>query len=162
MAFRAWPRMMAIRASSLALLAVLLAACGSLNDEPRIVSTLPPRLASPSTTNQTVNVNAEGARLFSERCTPCHGDGGHGDGPLVRAGQIAAPPDFTQPATMTVQGFDAIFDTITGGRIEKMMPPWEGALSEDERRAVAEFVIQLGGGPEAATAPTEATERGGS
>lgn len=129
------------------LVAVLvLAGCGSLNDEPRIVGTVPSAVRGPA--DQPVSEDVfVGAQLFAVRCTPCHGPSGRGDGPLVRAGQIAAPPDFTQPATMTVQGEQAIFDTITAGRIEKMMPPWADALTIDERWALAEYVAQLGGQP---------------
>ena len=134
----------------LALLAVVaLAACGSLTDEPRIVGTVPARAASVPVDRPVSAESSPGARLFAERCTPCHGDGGRGDGPLVLAGQIAAPPDFTQPATMSVAGEQAIFDTITAGRIEKMMPPWADALTADERRALAQFVLELGGAPNA-------------
>lgn len=131
--------------AGLTLLLVPLAACGSLNSEPRIVSTLPARVVEQPSANQPEIATSEGARIFSTRCTPCHGDGGRGDGPLVRAGQIAAPPDFTQPTTMTVQGVQAIFEVVSAGRIDRMMPPWEGALSESERWAVAEFVAGLGG-----------------
>src|SRR5690606_9744850 len=34
-------------------------------------------------------------------------------------------------------------DVITNGRIEKLMPPWEDALNEEERRAVAEYAYSL-------------------
>ena len=141
------------RAAGLAILVLLLAACGGLNSEPRIVSTLPAPAAANA--NLPASGTSEGARIFRERCMPCHGEGGQGDGPLVRANQIAAPPDFTQPATMTVHTLQEIFDVITSGRIEKMMPPWEGALSEAEPQAVAGFVAHLGGGA-AATAPANA------
>ncbi|MBL8145745.1 MAG: cytochrome c [Anaerolineae bacterium] len=137
---------MVFRASGLALLVLLLAACGSLNSEPRIVSTLPARDLGVASPHLPASSTSDGARLFRERCSPCHGDGGRGDGPLVRASQIAAPPDFTQPATMTVRTLQEIFDVITNGRIEKMMPPWGGALSEAERWTVVEFVAGLGGG----------------
>jgi mono/diheme cytochrome c family protein len=135
-----------------------LAGCGSLTDEPRIVATSPSRVVSAPAANQPADASP-GARLFAERCSACHGEGGQGDGPLVRAGQIAAPPDFTQPATMTVQGTQALFDTITTGRIEKMMPPWGDALSEQERWALAEYVVRLGNGQQAAGAATEAQVR---
>lgn len=135
-----------------------LTGCGSLTDEPRIVSTLPPRVVEAPTTTQALS---GGARLFAERCTPCHGAGGHGDGPLVLAGQIAAPPDFTQPATMSVQGVEAILEVVTDGRIEKMMPPWEGALTDAERMAVAQYVAGLGGTANVASTATEAGTEGG-
>ena len=121
------------------LLALLLATGGSLMSEPRIVATLPPVVIGTVSPNQSA-----GAALFASHCTPCHGTGGQGDGALVRSGKIAAPPDFTQPASMSVQGSQAIYEVITQGRIDKMMPPWEGALGESERRAVAEYIAGLG------------------
>jgi len=143
------------RAAGLAVFILPLAACGGLNSEPRIVSTLPMPAVVVVGANAAANDASDGARIFRERCTPCHGDGGRGDGPLVRASQIAAPPDFTQPATMTVRSLPEILDVITSGRIEKMMPPWEGALSEAERRAVADYVAGLGGGEAAAPASAQ-------
>jgi mono/diheme cytochrome c family protein len=136
-------------------LALLLAGCGGVTDEPRIVSTVPPRVAQSSAQVNAAALSAEGAQIFAERCSPCHGEQGQGDGPVVRAGQLTAPPDFTQPATMTVQGEEALYDVITAGRIDKMMPPWADALSEAQRRAVAQFVAALGGSAAAASVPTE-------
>ncbi len=141
------------------LLALLLAGCGGLMGEPRIVSTMPPRVVQAPAQMLAAGASAEGAQIFAERCAPCHGDNGQGDGPVVRAGQLTAPPDFTQPDTMSIQGEQALFEVITAGRIEKMMPPWDGALSEAERRTVAQFVAALGGGAAAASVPTEAQER---
>lgn len=146
---------MVFRAVGLALFVLLLAACGGLNSEPRIVSTLPAHDLGVANANHLASESSGGARIFRERCTPCHGDGGRGDGPLIRASQIAAPPDFTQPTTMTVRTLQEIFGVITSGRIEKMMPPWEGALSEAERWSVAGFIAHLGGGA-AATPPADA------
>ncbi len=130
--------------------ATLLTACGGLMDEPRIVSTLSPT-TEPFIVRAEDNPHlAQGARIFAERCASCHGDFGRGDGPVIRAARIGAPPDFTQPSTMSIQGVQAIYDVVTAGRIDLMMPPWEGVLTAAERQAVAAFVAALGGGATAA------------
>lgn len=131
----------------MAALCVALPACGGVTDEPLIVSTLPPRVAPGAERANQAELSPEvalGAQLFAVRCTSCHGDNGQGDGALVRAGQLTGLPDFTQPETMSVHGLDAIYEVVTAGRIDKMMPPWEDALTEAERRAVAAFVDHLG------------------
>lgn len=126
-------------------LAMLLTACGGLMDEPRIVATLSPTDEPVIVRADSDPLLAQGAQLFAERCASCHGEFGRGDGPVIRAAQISAPPDFTQPSTMTIQGVQAIYDVVTAGRIELMMPPWEGVLTAAERQAVAAYVAALGG-----------------
>lgn len=126
-------------------LAMLLTACGGLMDEPRIVATLSPTDEFVIVRTDSDPLLAQGAQLFAERCASCHGEFGRGDGPVIRAAQIGAPPDFTQPSTMSMQGVQAIYDVVTAGRIELMMPPWEGVLTAAERQAVAAYVAALGG-----------------
>lgn len=118
------------------------AGCSGLSGEPKVVTTLRPAATTAPVVDLT-DPMALGAHIFAERCTSCHGSSGRGDGALVRAGQIADVPDFTDPvrrAGLTVEDY---FDVITNGRIEKLMPPWEDALNEEERRAVAEYAYSL-------------------
>lgn len=118
------------------LLILILCACEGLASEPRIVATIPPEPTG-------IDL-AEGARLYAAHCASCHGDNGQGDGELVRSGQIAEPPpDFTNPATAREQSPADWFNTITNGRIEKLMPPWRNALTESERWAVALYTYTM-------------------
>ncbi len=83
-----------------------------------------------------------GAALFSQRCVQCHGEQGKGDGPLV-AQLSSPPPDFTVPDYAADMSPQDVFDVITQGRMDKMMPPWGEQLSEDERWDLTAFVWSL-------------------
>jgi mono/diheme cytochrome c family protein len=123
----------------------LLAACGGLAGEPKIVATLPPPTSAPQDVGYPLRTPdlARGAQIFAARCTQCHGIGGKGDGQLVLSGQIARPNDFTNPTTSENQRPVDWFATITNGRLDKGMPPWKDALSEEDRWAVALYTYTL-------------------
>ena len=127
------------------LLALVLAACGGLGGEPRIVATQLPPTAAPQDLGYPVEPPdlALGAALFAENCTACHGPRGQGNGELVASGQVPPPPDFTDPETAGALTPAEWFDVITHGRIEKLMPPWQDALTEPERWAVAMYSYTL-------------------
>ncbi len=126
-------------------LIVILAACEGLGGEPVIVATQLPATSAPADRGYPLDPPdlALGASLFAQRCAACHGESGRGDGELVLAGQIPPPPDFTDPETARAQRPSDWFMTITHGRIENGMPPWAGALTEDERWAVAMFTYTM-------------------
>lgn len=84
---------------------------------------------------------ARGATLFAEKCAPCHGDAGMGDGPeglqlpisvtalgLPEVGRTAAPSDW--------------YTVITRGRMEKSMPSFD-SLSEQERWDIISYALSL-------------------
>ena len=81
---------------------------------------------------------AEGATVFAENCTSCHGENGAGD-------RAQGAPNLTDavwlygsdPATITRIVHDGPFG---------VMPAWAGRLSEADIRAVASYVHSLGGG----------------
>lgn len=139
------------------LYSLVAAGCSGLSGEPKVVTTL-----RPAATNAPVidasDPMALGAQIFAERCTSCHGISGRGDGDLVRAGQIANVPDFTDPARRAGLTVEDYFEVITNGRIEKLMPPWKDALSEAERRAVAEYAYSLAGDAQVAMADTPSSD----
>ncbi len=131
-------------------LSMLLAACGGLAGEPVIVATIPPQPTRPS-----VNVaallaeadKAQGAALFAEHCTDCHGTQGKGDGALVASGQVTAPRDFTNPATL--EGISAAdwYAVIRDGRLQKLMPPWGEKFTPEQIAAVTLYVYELSSAP---------------
>lgn len=126
-------------------LVVILVGCSGLGGEPRIIVTFAP--PTPQTTFPVTNPDvALGARLFAENCTQCHGMSGAGDGILIGDGpnQVATQPlSFLDPATRSEQTPYDWYSTITNGRIEKLMPPWQDALTSDERWAVAMYTYNL-------------------
>ncbi|HVU12142.1 MAG TPA: c-type cytochrome [Phototrophicaceae bacterium] len=124
---------------------LVLAGCGGLAGEPRIVSSLPPATPAPTDVGHPLTPPdiAAGAALFAQNCVQCHGAAGKGDGTLVQSGQVKAPPDFTNPATMGGQRPDEWFTTITNGNVAALMPPWGNALSEEQRWDVAYYTYTL-------------------
>ena len=93
---------------------------------------------------------SDGAELFAQNCTACHGEDGRGDREL-------GAPNLA----------DAIW--LRGGRQEDIerqlrtprhgvMPPWGDRLGEAQIRAVAAYVHGLGGGERQVAAPVGDTE----
>ncbi|NDJ60746.1 MAG: c-type cytochrome [Chloroflexi bacterium] len=121
---------------------LLIAGCTGLAGEPEIIATIPPPTVPPP---QPTDVGfpvvvpdlAIGARLYAQHCTECHGPNGAGDGDLVQTGQVQNAGNFTDPATASDQTPLEWFATITNGRIENLMPPWNNAFTEAERWHVA-------------------------
>ncbi len=133
------------RSTLLLIVLLVLAGCGGLSAEPPIVQTFAP-------VTQTVDLPATppdlavGASVFAEHCTKCHGLGGAGDGELIgnKQGQIAnRPPSFRGAATTSDQTPLTWYQTITNGNLQNSMPPWQNALSTDERWAVALYTYTL-------------------
>ena len=128
-----------INRALLLLLACCLTACTNLSGEPEIAATLPPQTANSSWQPDIGN----GARLFVEHCTDCHGETGDGKGSLVLAGSVDQPLDLTDQALVAVESPLEFFDIITAGKLEKLMPPWQDALSEAQRWDVALYAYTL-------------------
>ncbi len=83
-----------------------------------------------------------GQRLFVQRCVQCHGEQGKGDGPLAE--QIPGGiPDFTAPDYAADMSPQDVFDVITEGRMDKMMPPWGDQLGEEDRWDLTAYVWSL-------------------
>lgn len=132
------------------LLSGLLSGCEGLAGQLEVVATLPPpEQLLPETTETASNAEQEplnlarGAQIFATRCASCHGENGNGQGELVLSGEVGAIPSFLDTEHMQSQTREAYYDVITNGRLEKLMPPWSEALSERERRTVAEYVYLL-------------------
>ncbi len=79
-----------------------------------------------------------GARVFDERCSPCHGDRGGGDGILADALPIRPRNYHGEPFKWGTKPHELVA-TIRGGR-SGVMPPFEGALTEREMWAAAYLV----------------------
>lgn len=126
------------------LIILALAGCQGLAGEPQIVATLPPRpTALPISLPQQPLDLAQGAQIYAENCTRCHGISGAGDGELVLSGEVTQIMDFTDPTTMSAVSPEEYFRIITEGRLETLMPPWGESLSEDARWSVALYVYTL-------------------
>lgn len=82
---------------------------------------------------------ARGKALFHIYCTPCHGQGGKGDG-LV-ASKFIPPPDLTNAALQRQRTDGYVQHVIgTGGAV---MPAYGEALSAEERWDVVNYLRTL-------------------
>lgn len=135
----------------LILTALMIAGCAGLSNEPQIVATLPPVIATqaPAEVPTAPPDITNGARLYAAHCASCHGVGGEGNGELVTSGQlniegeVIHPPSFKDPNTARDQRPQEWFTTISNGRIERLMPPWANALTEQERWDVAYYTYTM-------------------
>ncbi|MCL4261623.1 MAG: c-type cytochrome [Anaerolineae bacterium] len=88
-----------------------------------------------------------GAELFTTHCASCHGDGGMGDGP---AGVSLNPAPAPVAHTSQMMGDDYLFWRISEGGamapFNSTMPAWEGALDEQARWDVINYIRALGSG----------------
>lgn len=150
-------RLRAVRLLMLALLALLVGACANLSGEPNIVATIPAPTAAPTSeaiesdggTTTAISLPEaapniqRGAEIYAQNCTQCHGIGGAGDGELVQSGQVMNPGNFVDPEYMADRDPQAYFNIITQGNLANLMPPWEQALTPQERWDVTMYVYTL-------------------
>ena len=84
---------------------------------------------------------AKGAPIYAEKCAPCHGDTGMGDGP--RAEQLSVPvAAIGDPALARQKTPSEWFRIVTQGNLEKFMPPF-ASLSDPQRWDVVAYVYTL-------------------
>ena len=136
---------MKLRLLTLLVLACIASACSGLAGEPRVVATIPPPTAAPTDVGHPITPPdlVNGAAIFAEHCTQCHGINGAGDGELVLTGQVQNVPNFTMPDAARPQRPSDWYETITEGRIENLMPPWRDTLSEQQRWDVALYTYSM-------------------
>ncbi|MCB9450756.1 MAG: c-type cytochrome [Anaerolineaceae bacterium] len=131
------------------LAALLLTACDGSSGEATTVATPAPTFPAESGFPLSPPDLEQGATLYAEHCTECHGLGGKGDGPLVGTDELTnMPSDFTDPATLDWESPLDWFTVITQGQPDKQMPAWYPDLSEAERWAVALFAYTLNHTPQ--------------
>ena len=82
--------------------------------------------------------------IYAQRCAPCHGANGKGDGP---AGKILNPPPQDFATALTGKGDDWIAKVITQGGpavgLSAAMPPNPG-LSDDQLKGLVQYIKKLG------------------
>ena len=79
------------------------------------------------------------ATLYQTQCAACHGQNGQGDGPAGVALE-PAPTDFTEVARYNGRSLLGLYTTITQGVEGTGMAAYEGALSDEQRWALAFYV----------------------
>jgi mono/diheme cytochrome c family protein len=80
-----------------------------------------------------------GRRVFMERCAPCHGDAGGGDGPAAAA--ITPPPrNFRDPVFWRGRTAQQLRLVVRDGKPGTMMAPFQGVLSDAEIDGVVGYL----------------------
>jgi len=81
---------------------------------------------------------AKGKELFNANCAPCHGTNGAGNGPAASS-LNPKPADFVTPIHAKLPDGYWFWRISVGGSVSPFkdvgsaMPPWEGALNEQQR-----------------------------
>jgi len=88
----------------------------------------------------------DGAPIYAEKCAPCHGETGLGDGP--QASQLPDPPTALGDASVARQANPADWYTaVTQGNLESFMPPFN-SLSDSQRWDVVAYALSLSASPQ--------------
>lgn len=84
----------------------------------------------------------QGRAIYLEKCAPCHGDTGRGDGNL--ASRAASPvPDIQSRASWLKASPAAWYRMVTEGNMARGMPPFS-SLSDQQRWNVVAYALSLG------------------
>jgi mono/diheme cytochrome c family protein len=83
----------------------------------------------------------KGAAIFAEKCAPCHGDAGMGDGPQGKQLPVTVAA-LAVPATAQKAIPSTWYTTVTQGNLERFMPPF-ASLSDQERWDVVVYALTL-------------------
>lgn len=88
----------------------------------------------------------QGAVVYADHCAACHGPTGRGDGEKsdeLKA-QLTDPiPDFSTPARLNPRTPGELYQTVTQGRLDKLMPPFGESLTDAERWSAVAFLYTL-------------------
>jgi len=85
------------------------------------------------------SANDVGERVYRERCAPCHGDSGRGDGPAAEALE-PRPRNFREVGFWRDRTEQQLTDVVRRGKPGTLMAPFEGVLSDAEIEAVVSYV----------------------
>jgi mono/diheme cytochrome c family protein len=84
---------------------------------------------------------ANGEIIYAEKCAPCHGDTGLGNGPQSKDLPVSVSP-LGLPETAQKSAPAKWYVTVSQGNIERFMPPFV-SLSEQERWDVVAYAFSL-------------------
>jgi mono/diheme cytochrome c family protein len=85
---------------------------------------------------------ARGKEVYDVRCSPCHGEGGGGDGPAAAAIE-PKPRNFRDPAFWRARTTQQLRLVVVHGRPGTLMAPFAGVLSDAEIDDVVAYVESL-------------------
>lgn len=84
---------------------------------------------------------ANGAPIYAEKCLPCHGELGMGDGPQASGLPNPVPAIGREDVAQLAKPSDW-YNIVTNGNLERYMPPFV-SLSEGQRWDVIAYVLSL-------------------
>jgi mono/diheme cytochrome c family protein len=83
-----------------------------------------------------------GEALFAEKCAPCHGPTGRGDG--AQASNLPVPPAVLAEASIARSAIpDEWYSLVTIGRLDRFMPGFT-SLNDSDRWSVVAYALSLG------------------
>ena len=84
----------------------------------------------------------QGATIYAENCAACHGDKGLGDGPQSMQLPVTVPgiglADVARQASPAEW-----YKIVTQGNLDRFMPPFVGALTDEQRWDVVAYALTL-------------------
>jgi mono/diheme cytochrome c family protein len=83
-----------------------------------------------------------GSAIYIEKCAPCHGDEGRGDGPQGLQLNVKVPA-FGLPSAGRAAIPSNYFTIVSQGRIENFMPPFSGSLNDQQMWDVVTYALSL-------------------
>lgn len=96
----------------------------------------------------TAPVPSQVQALFGERCAPCHGETGQGDG--AQGGDLpVAPARLADPALARPASPADWYNVVTNGRMARYMPPFS-SLTDQQRWDLVAYALELSVGSESA------------
>jgi high-affinity iron transporter len=82
---------------------------------------------------------ANGRAIYEDRCAPCHGATGAGDGPTADA-LVPRPRNFRDPAFWNGRTREQNVEVVTNGKAGTMMAPFASVLTAAEIDQVVDFL----------------------
>jgi mono/diheme cytochrome c family protein len=83
--------------------------------------------------------SASGRAVYQDRCSPCHGANGGGDGPAADA-LVPRPRNFRDPAFWKGRTREQNVEVVTNGKPGTMMAPFASVLTPAEIDHVVDFL----------------------
>lgn len=81
----------------------------------------------------------EGAELYHDYCSVCHGDKGDGNS-RAKEGLVTQPRDFTQPGLSKVLTREQMIHVLLHGRPGTAMVGWSSRLSKDQAASIVDYI----------------------